>query len=184
MADDTELIIQARAGDLDAFCELVKRYQDNVRTCLIVRLDTRHEAEDLAQEAFVVAFRKLADFDEEKAFGPWIRSIAFNLLRNYWRKHRAEPAGGADELAPLIDEEIGLRFSQPAESDRLAALKICMAKLTEPMQKLLKLRYHQDLSVGELAARLELQHSTATMRLHRVREQLRQCIRAQLRGNA
>ncbi|MFT5128773.1 MAG: RNA polymerase sigma-70 factor (ECF subfamily) [Rhodothermales bacterium] len=178
--DDRDLIIQARAGDLDAFCELVKRYQDNVRTCLVVRLDTRHEVEDLAQEAFVVAFRKLDEFDEEKAFGPWIRSIAFNLLRNYWRKHRAEPVGGAEELAMLIDEEIGLRYSQPAESDMHAALKLCIEKLTEPMRKLLGQRYHDGLSVGQLATRLDLQHSTMTMRLHRLREQLRLCIQAEV----
>lgn len=174
--DDRDLILAAKSGDLDAFCELVRRYQDNVRSCLLVRMDTRHEADDLAQEAFVVAYRKLVEFDADQAFGPWIRSIAFNLLRNYRRKHRPEPVGGAAELESLIDEEIGLRYSQENARSWRAALQVCIEKLTEPMRALVNLRYQDRLSVGELAERQEVRHSTMTMRLHRVREQLRCCI--------
>jgi RNA polymerase sigma-70 factor (ECF subfamily) len=182
MTEDENLILSARDGDLDAYCELVLRYQDNVRSCLLVRMDTRHEADDLAQEAFVVAYRKLAEFDANKAFGPWIRSIAFNLLRNYRRKHRPEPVGGAAELEMLIDEEIGLRYSQENARTWRAALQVCIEKLTEPMRALLNLRYQDGLSVGELAKRQELRHSTMTMRLHRLREQLRRCIAEEVRG--
>lgn len=174
--DDRDLIIAARTGDLDAFSELVKRYQGNVRACLAVRLYSKHEAEDLAQEAFIVAFRKLNEFDAEKAFGPWIRSIAFNLLRNYWRKHKAVPMGGAAELETLIDEEIGLQYSEKNESDTLVNLKRCIQKLDEPMRNLLNLRYHDGLSVGALTKKMKVQHSTMTMRLHRMRDLLRLCI--------
>ena len=173
---DRDLIIRARIGDLDAFSELVKRYQSNVRACLAVRLHAKHEAEDLAQDAFIVAYRKLDEFDEEKPFGPWIRTIAFNLLRNYWRKHRAIPTGGAAELEILIDKQVALRYSDTNESDALAALKRCVAKLDEPMQTLLTLRYHEGLSVGELTKKMKVRHSTLTMRLHRMRDQLRQCM--------
>jgi len=176
---DQQLIVQARAGDLDAFSELVRRYQGNVRACLAVRLNAKHEAEDLAQETFVTAFHKLADFDTEKAFGPWIRAIAFNLLRNYWRKHRAEPVGAGEELELLVDEQIGLHYSERNESDALANLKQCIEKLPDMMRDLLNLRYQQDLPVGELAQKLKVRHSTMTMRLHRLREQLRQCIATQ-----
>lgn len=174
--DDRELILKARTGDIDAFSELVERYQGNVRACLAVRLYGKHEAEDLAQEAFIVAFRKLDDFDEERAFGPWIRTIAFNLLRNYWRKHKAVPIGGTAELDTLVDEQIGLRYSTSHESDMLAALKHCTDKLDEPTRKLLKWRYYENLSIADLTRKMNIHHSTMTMRLHRMRDQLRQCI--------
>ena len=177
--DDQELVQQARLGNLDAFSELVMRYQGNVRACLVVRLNNKHEAEDLAQEAFVVAFRKLGEFREAKSFGPWVRAIAINLLRNHWRKNRAIPMGGAAELSTLIDEDVGLRYSKARESDTLGALRTCMEKLDEPMRQLMKLRYHEELSVSELTERLGVRHSTLTMRLHRLRDQLRQCIEAQ-----
>ena len=175
--DDRDLIIKAQRGDLDAFSELVKRYQGNVRACLAVRLSNQHEAEDLAQDAFIIAFRKLNEFDSEKAFGPWIRSIAFNLLRNYWRKFKAVPVGGTPELAMLIDEHIGLRYSNQHEGDALTALKHCIEKLDAPMRNLLNHRYHEGLSVDELTKKMNVRHSTMTMRLHRMRDQLRLCIK-------
>jgi len=174
--DDRELIIKAQAGDLDAYSELVKRYQSNVRACLLVRLHQKHEAEDLAQETFIIAFRKLKDFDVEQAFGPWVRTIAFNLLRNFWRKHRAIPMGGAAELEILIDEQVGLRYSDKNESDTMAALKQCIEKLDDSMKQLLALRYHRELSIADLTRQLNVRHSTMTMRLHRMRDQLRICV--------
>jgi len=174
--DETELIAQAQKGDIDAFSELVRQYQGNVRACLAVRLSNRHEAEDLAQETFLVAYRKLKEFDADKPFGPWIRSIAFYLLRNHWRKHKATPIGGAEELQVLIDEEIGLHYSEKNESDSLAALRICTKKLDDSLKQLLHLHYHEELSVRELTEKLQVKHSTMTMRLHRMRDQLRHCI--------
>lgn len=178
--DDCELIAKARKGDLDAFSELVKRYEGSVRACLAVRLHRKHEAEDLAQEAFIVAFHKLADFDMDRAFGPWIRTIAFNLLRNHWRKHRAIPLGSAEELESLVEEQIGLKFSEKNESGILEALRRCIKQLDEPMRKLLTMRYHQGCSVNEMTKKMNVRHSTMTMRLHRLRDQLRLCIDRQI----
>jgi RNA polymerase sigma-70 factor (ECF subfamily) len=178
--DDCELIPKARTGDLDAFSELVKRYEGSVRACLAVRLYRKHEAEDLAQETFIVAFRKLDDFDMERPFGPWIRTIAFNLLRNHWRKHRAIPLGSAEELESLVEEQIGLKFYEKNESGTLEALRRCIEKLDEPMRNLLELRYHQGCSVDEITKKINVRHSTMTMRLHRLRDQLRLCIEQQI----
>ena len=180
--EDRELIIKARTGDIESFSELVSRYQANVRSCLAVRLTNRHEAEDLAQEAFLVAFRKLNDFDEDKAFGPWIRTIAFNLLRNYWRKHKATSIGGAAELEILVDEKVALLYSEKNESDTLAALRHCVQKLDDNMKQLLQMHYHDGVSVNELTSMLDIKHSTMTMRLHRIRDGLRKCIKANM-GN-
>jgi RNA polymerase sigma-70 factor (ECF subfamily) len=177
---DQELITASRAGDLDAFSSLVKRYHGHVRACLAVRLDDGHEAEDLAQDAFVTAYHKLHEFDLDRPFGPWVRTIAFNRLRNHWRKHRAEPVGGNEELKSLVDEQIGLQHSVDYESDTLVALRTCLGKLPNTMRELLELRYNQGLAVAELTERQGCNHSTLTMRLHRMREQLRLCIADQI----
>ena len=173
---DTELIEATQKGDAQAFSQLVERYQRNVRACLAVRLDNRFEVDDLAQEAFLVAYRKINDFDSSKAFGPWIRSISFYLLKNYWRKHKPDAVGGSAELQILIDEEIGLKYSDENESDSLAALKVCTKKLDDELQNIVKLHYHDGLSVGDLTEKLGVKHSAMTMRLHRMRDQLRRCI--------
>ena len=177
---DSELILQAREGNLSAYSELVKRYQGSVRACLSVRLQNKHEAEDLAQEAFIIAFRKMDEFREEGAFGPWIRTIAFNLMRNYWRKHKATLVGGAAELDILVNEEIGLTYSSDNEQDRLEALQSCIQKLDSPLRELIIQRYYDDLPLSQLTKKLDLPHSTITMRLHRIREKLHQCIEKQI----
>ena len=180
--EDKDLIIKTQAGDLDEFSELVKRYQGNVRACLAARLFNKHEAEDLSQEAFIVAFRKLDSFQSENAFGPWIRGIAINLLRNHIRKHKPTPVGGAAELETLIDHTIDQGYSEQNASDTLIALRHCIGKLDKPMQELLDLRYKEGFTVGELSGKLLLRHSTLTMRLHRLRDSLRACVSQKLGG--
>src|SRR5687768_11876687 len=96
--DETEVIASARAGSLDAFSELVRRYQSNIRACLVIRLKNPHDAEDLAQDTFITAFQKLPDFDTKLPLGPWLRGIAFNLLRNFQKKNRPFAIGGETEL--------------------------------------------------------------------------------------
>ncbi|MDB9742017.1 sigma-70 family RNA polymerase sigma factor [Akkermansiaceae bacterium] len=176
---DSELIIRTRKGDLSAYTELVKRYQGSVLSCLAVRLDHKCEAEDIAQEAFIIAFKKIDEFREEEAFGPWIRTITFNLMRNYWRKHKPTLVGGAAELDILINEEIGLTYSIDNENDQLEALKTCLQKLDNQWRELITLRYYEDIPIRELTKKLDLPHSTITMRLHRIREKLYQCIQKQ-----
>jgi len=175
-ATEAELIEAVKLGNKQAFTVLVGLYQRNVRACLAVRMDDAFEVDDLAQEAFLVAFRKIHDFDSTKAFGPWIRSIAFYQLKNYWRKHKPVAVGGSAELQILIDEEISLKYSESNESDTLYALELCVHKLNEYQKNIIKQHYHKGLSVKELTYHLAIKHSAMTMRLHRIREQLRQCI--------
>ncbi|MDZ8119119.1 RNA polymerase sigma factor [Pontiella agarivorans] len=180
--EDAELIVRSQNDDLDAFSELVIRYQSNVRACLSVRLSSAHEADDLAQDAFIIAFRKLDQFNPEKPFGPWIRTIALNLLKNYFRKHRAHPVGGAVELEELINLQVKHQCSAKTESEMMTALKRCMTKLDGPMAGLLQLRYYEGLSIKEITETMNVRHSTMTMRLHRLRDQLRRCIEQKSEG--
>ena len=173
---ERELIIAAQKGEISAFSELVRRYQARVRASLAVRMNSVHDAEDLAQDAFVIAYRKLSEFDSECEFGPWIRAIAFNLLKNYWRKHRAEPAGGSAELELLINRQIEVRHAEHDESEKLSALRYCMSKLSDELKTLLQKHYVQGMSVAELTKEAGGKHSAMTMRLHRMRDQLRRCI--------
>jgi RNA polymerase sigma-70 factor (ECF subfamily) len=180
--EENELIASAKNGDLRAFSELVIRHQSGVRATLAVRLHDRHEADDLAQEAFIVAHRKLWEFDTDRAFGPWIRSIALNLLRNYQRKHKASAIGGEAELELMIKERIEVAHSHDHIAEKLAALKHCQSKLDAPMRELLQMRYFDDLPVAEICKELKVRHSTVTMRLYRLRETLQNCIQQKM-GN-
>lgn len=173
---DKELIAETLNGELESYSELVRRYERNVRACLAVRLSNTYESEDLAQEAFIIAYRKLAEFDQTMAFGPWVRSIAFNLLRNYQRKHKPVMVGDLAELNALL--EMQRAENKESEEELLEKLKLCLEKLKSPMRELISLRYMEEYSIKELTEQYVVSHSTLTMRLHRIREQLSQCVKS------
>ena len=177
---DADLVTSAKSGRLAAYGELVARHQDGVRAFLAIRLGNPHEAEDLAQEAFVTAFRRLDEFEDGQAFAPWVRGIAFNLLRNYLRKHRPLAAGNAEDLAALADARLAERFTPVQESGLLAALERCLQKLGESDRALLHRRYHDEASVADLAKSGGRGQSAVTMHLFRLRQSLAACIQSQM----
>jgi RNA polymerase sigma-70 factor (ECF subfamily) len=175
-AEEIEWVCAAQAGDAEAFAKLVERHQHGVRACLAARMDDPHEAEDLAQEVFVTAFRKIGEFDSERPLAPWLRSISFNLLRNHWRKFRARAVGGNAELAALLDQRVAAECGPERESILLAALRDCLERLDGPARELVQRRYADEQSVRDLSAQLQRGYSALTMQLHRLRELLADCI--------
>ena len=178
--DEAQHIRAAQRGDAAAFSLLVERHHLKVRACLAARMSDPHEAEDLAQEVFVTAFRKLGEFDPERPLAPWLRSIAFNLLRNHWRKFRAQAVGGHAELAALLDQRISADCGPEREHRLLGALRDCVEALDGPARDLVHLRYAEQQSVRDLSARLDRGYSALTMQLHRLRELLSDCISRKL----
>jgi RNA polymerase sigma-70 factor (ECF subfamily) len=175
--DEAAVISAAQSGSLDAFGELVRRYQANIRACLVIRLKSPHDAEDLAQDTFITAFQKLRDFDSRLPLGPWLRGIAFNLLRNFQKKNRPLAVGTETELAGLIDARIAGRYTPNQEANIFTALEDCMEKLDPAARQLLHRRYHDDAAVQDIAKESQRNHSTVTMQLHRLRTSLAECIR-------
>lgn len=175
-ADERKWALAAQRGDGDAFAALVERHHRGVRACLVARMNDPHEAEDLAQEVFVTAFRKLADYDPARPMAPWLRSIALNLLRNHWRKFRAQAIGGNTELAELLDQQIAVECASEREPLLHAALHDCLERMDGPARELLHRRYGDEESVRELSDRLQRGYSALTMQLHRLREVLAECI--------
>lgn len=180
--DDTPLIAAALQGDLEAFSQLVLRHQVAVRACLALRMDNPHDAEDLAQEVFVLAFRQLSEFDSTRPWGAWLRGIAFNLLRNYQRKARLQPRPVLDDLDAVADQEVDAVHAEGGEVECYAAMRACLERLDAPSRDLVKSRYEEDVEVAELCRRLGKKHSAVTMHLYRIRQQLRACMELRLKA--
>ena len=174
--DDQHWIALARNGDTAAFSELVMRHQWTIRAFLLARLSRKDEAEDLAQETFVTAWRKLAGFDGSRPFVPWLRGIALNLLRNHLRKFKEAPIGGDEALQALLDRQIDSHDESAAEPGRISALADCLARLDGPARDLLNSRYVEGHSLQELCERSGRKHSAITMQLHRLRLLLADCV--------
>ena len=175
--DETPIIRAAQRGDIAAFTQLVERHHRSVRGCLAVRMNSAHDAEDLAQEVLLVAFKKLPGIDATLPLGPWLRGIAMHLLANYRRKFRAIPIGLNDELQSLVDARLDC---VERESERMGALRECLESLDGPARSLVNERYADGATLDELAARTGRKPSAISMQLHRLRAVLAGCIQRKL----
>jgi RNA polymerase sigma-70 factor, ECF subfamily len=168
--DDRALVDAVLAGDRDAFRLLVEREQRVVyRACLRI-LGRPHDAEDVAQEAFVMAYRSIATYRGEGPLGGWLLRIAtrqaFRRLRQ--RRDTAElgadlvlRAAGADPLAAALADE------------RQRAVRLAVAALGEPYREVVALRFFGEMSLDEIAATTRRPLNTVKTHLRRGLERLR-----------
>lgn len=177
---DESLILAARDGDLEAFAALVTRHHASVRAYLAVRVASLHDAEDLAQEALVIAFRKLSEFDAHRPLGPWLRGIAAKLLANQRRKFRAEPIGMNEDLQALLDSQLSGGVFAEREPEVFCALRDCLEGLDGPARELVHRRYSEGATIEELSRMLQRKASAVSMQLHRLRLALAGCIESRM----
>ncbi len=161
----------ARRGDLDAFGRLILAHQDRVRAFLGARLRDHHQVDDLSQECFIIAFNKLEQYRDDASFSAWLRSIAHNLLRNYWRQRKEQYVDIRDEILEDV-QDVDTDFLQ----DHIQHLRDCMQQLPKRSQQLLHARYADEKSIADLCKHYETKHSAMTMNLHRIRHQIKKCI--------
>jgi RNA polymerase sigma-70 factor, ECF subfamily len=174
--DDAGLVASARSGDPDAFASLVGRYERRI-VRLVRGMVPESDIEDVTQEAFLKAYRKLGDFDGRSSFYTWIYRIAANTAMD-WRKrerhrrHAPLPEGPQGEDAvPSLDagperdtarRELGARIDAAIEA------------LPDKYHEILILREIEGLSYEEISERLGMSKGTVESRLFRARERLRE----------
>ncbi len=178
--DEPELIRKAQAGDLESFARLVAMHQKSVRACVAVRVATPHDADDIAQEVFLIAHRKLFELSADQPLGPWLRTVAFFLLKNHQRKIQRSPVTAVAHIADLADEALIAETHDDKDEARMAAMHECLGKLDSTAREMVRLRYEEDMPLAEIGARLNRKHSALTMALHRLRLSLRDCVEQRL----
>jgi len=154
---ETELVRRAR-GDLEAFGELVERLREPIQRQCRQRVGNWHDAEDLAQEAFVRAWLKLDTLDDPARFVPWLRRIAANLCRDFLRS----PA-----RREIADDRLEAQDSLP-DLDELP-----LAHLPEETRRCLLLFYQAGCSYAEIARALGSTVPAVKARLGRAKVILR-----------
>jgi RNA polymerase sigma-70 factor (ECF subfamily) len=155
------LVARARAGDREAFGRLYDLYGAMVHGVLLARVPP-DEAEDLTQDVFLTAFRRLSTLRDESAFGGWIAMIARNRAMDYFRQHKATA-----ELA----EHLPQHDAPSAEAKE--ALEI-IRNLPEAYRETLVLRLVEGMSGPEIAARTGLTPASVRVNLHRGMKLLRE----------
>ncbi|MFW6074037.1 MAG: RNA polymerase sigma factor [Chloroflexota bacterium] len=179
MVEDGDLTARARRGDLAAYEELVRRYQDLAfRTAFLVLRDA-DEAHDAAQVAFIKAYDALDRFRPDAPFRPWLLKIAVNEARNRLRSagRRANLQQRVERVARPIDAADSPEQHTLSEK-RNAELRNALDQLSEMDRLVIGYRYFFDLSEAEMAETLGIPRWTVKSRLSRALGRLREIMRA------
>lgn len=173
---DAELVAQSRAGDRQAFGQIVDRYQSLVCAVTYSATGSRTRSEDLAQETFVAAWCALRELREPGRLGAWLCGIARNLIHSDLRRMRREPAHDAASLdiAPELASSDPLPTAQAVSNEEMAILWREVGRLPEAYREPLILYYREHRSVETVAAALDLTPDAVMQRLNRGRRQLRE----------
>lgn len=170
-ASDRDLVLRTRGGEVDAFGEIVRRYQASVFNVCYRLLGERGEAEDQAQEAFLRAYRRLDSYDVERPFGPWVRTIAGRLCLNYLEKHRADPLPLDEERDRWVAPDGGPEDSHQARA-RQETIRRALLALPPKQRTALELRHFSGLSYAEIGKAMGLPLSDVKSYLYRGRRAL------------
>jgi RNA polymerase sigma-70 factor (ECF subfamily) len=177
-------ILQVLKGDQDAYGEIVELYKDKVYQISYRMLGNRHEAEDIAQEAFIRAFINIQSFNIDLKFSTWLFRIATNLCIDRIRKKKPDyyldaEVAGTDGLN--MYSQISSKTDMPEKELESLELEETIQreilKLPEKYRTVIVLKYIEELSLIEISEILNLPIGTVKTRIHRGREALRKQLR-------
>jgi len=174
---DLSLVQLAQRGDAGAFDALVRRYQHKVVKLVLRYVRDPAEAEDIAQEAFIKAYRALPRFRGDSAFYTWLYRIAINTAKNVLASRGRSPIRYEVDRADDDDYDVVANLKDAATPEALALTEEIRSTVTaaidalpEDLRTAIQLRELEGLSYEEIAAAMECPVGTVRSRIFRARE--------------
>lgn len=169
---DIALLKRIQAGDRLAYKELINRHKDYAFTVAYRILNSREDAEEIAQDSFLQVFKSIGSFNYEAKFTTWFYRIVFNTALMQKRKNRIftediSESSQASLVSNLSDSSEDIR-----KSERQQAIRQAMQQLQPDDVLLITLFYLQEQSLEEIAAITQISADTAKVKLHRARKRL------------
>ncbi len=167
---DGRIVHQCLSGNTEAFALLVDKYQARIFALVYAKVGQFQDAEDLTQEVFLNAYKKLSTLRRWDQFYPWIYSIAVNRCKDFHRDRKRRI-----DTVPLADPSENHRADMEAHSEKLKneQLHDALATLPEMYRQVLVLRYMAGMKSKEIAQTLRVSPNTINQRLMRAREKLK-----------
>ena len=142
------------------------------------------DSEDMVQDVFITALEQQNRFDQVLTVGAWLRGIARNKIREYWRRNKREPVLVSSEILERLEQVAANHENQELgpyyKNWRLQILQSCMERLTDRAREILRLRYQERRRSQEIALRLKMAVSSVDMAMSRARKALRECVAAKI----
>jgi RNA polymerase sigma-70 factor (ECF subfamily) len=175
-------VTRSKAGDTEAFGELVRRYQKTVFRIVLRMVKSQDDADDLTQDTFVRAHRGLKTFKEEFDFHPWLYRIAVNQAINFINKRKRQATVDVDAV-PESEIKPGTTPESPMQAasrqELLGRLEVALERLPEEQRTVFLLRVQEGLSYEEIAKTMDTPKGTVMSRLARARMALRKHLESQ-----
>ena len=175
IASDLELVAETKAGNVEAFSELVRRHERIVYNLAYRFMRDGCSAEDMTQEAFLKAFRMLRGFRGDCEFSTWMYRVTCSvcLTELSRRKKRNEVELHLDTVAASIGPG-------PDSTDLADSMRNCVRQLPERYERIITLYYLRELSYEEIATKLDIPMGTLKTWMHRARKHLRRIVEREL----
>ena len=173
---DDQIINRILKGEQSAFALLVEKYQNYVFTLVLRFIESREDAEEIAQDVFVKAYRSLADFRGDSKFSTWLFTITRTTCLSFLRKKKLDTISLDNEKAGIQVEskESGFSANGIEQKSRHAMLNQAIGMLSPDDTLVLTLFYKGDQTLEEIGKIMRLDPNTVKVKLHRARQRLKE----------
>lgn len=174
--NDNEIISKVLNGDNQAYAGLVNRYQNYVFTLALRMVKSREDAEEVAQDAFIKAYKYLADFRGNSKFSTWLYTIVNNTGITFLRKKKLEIHSlDIEKVFEMADSrDSGFSANMVEQKSKVVMVNNAISMLNPDDAEIITLFYKAEQSLEEIAGILRLEANTAKVRLHRARTRLKE----------
>jgi RNA polymerase sigma factor (sigma-70 family) len=181
---DIELIEQTLAGNQSAYADLIKRHQRFVFTLAMRFAKSREDAEEVAQDCFIKAYRSLASFQGQSKFSTWLYSIVYTTAMTFLRKKRIATDSIDDEntYIQVENRESGYDTDNVENKSRSYYLNQAIEQLLPDDATIITLFYKGEQSLEEIAQALGIEANTVKVKLFRARQRLKEKLEHNLKN--
>ncbi len=174
--NDSAIITRILQGDQQAYAELVKRYQNFVFSICLRYTPQREDAEEIAQDVFVKAYRCLADFRGESKFSTWLYTIVNTSCISFLRKKKMQTHSLDDERIFAVADNIdgGMRANGIEQKSRLNMVNQAIKLLAPDDATIISLFYLGEQSLEEIGMIMGLNANTVKVKLFRARQRMKE----------
>ncbi|MFL3654918.1 MAG: RNA polymerase sigma factor RpoE [Halioglobus sp.] len=191
IATDQQLVARVQKGDSRAFDMLVLKYQHKIFSLISRYVRDADDVQDVAQEAFIKAYRSLPSFRGDSAFYTWLYRIAINTAKNHLVSRSRRPPGSDVEVedAEYFESGGGLRTIETPENalfgeELKTVVQEAISALSEDLRTAITLREFDGLSYEDIADIMDCPVGTVRSRISRAREAIDVLVRKQMDGEA
>lgn len=175
MNEELEWIAAVRAGDQQAYAQIINKYKNPLYATILRMTKHPQDAQDLVQEAFIKVYKQLDKYEAKGSFSSWFYRVAINHCMDAFRtkQYQMKPVEVDEEqvVNPTHPEIIFMKKEQQRQLERL------LQTLPDDERMIILLRYNNELSYEEIAEMMEVPISTVRNKLHRAKKKMRETVK-------